>query len=144
MTVFFFPCSGSGHNWGWASGGCSILAEFGTMHLEFVYLSKITGDPVYAKKVSFLKSITGNTNNMGRPMSKIVEAAVITHARYSNKVRFAHCFSLYYSWCFHVSFVHHIRSGHENTRMHCEKILSPRYLRFSVTSIALQVEAKQI
>jgi len=46
-----FP-SGSGHNWGWASGGCSILAEFGTMHLEFVYLSKITGDPIYAKKVS--------------------------------------------------------------------------------------------
>lgn len=46
-----FP-SGSGHNWGWASGGCSILAEFGTMHLEFVYLSKITGDPIYAKKVN--------------------------------------------------------------------------------------------
>lgn len=44
-------CSGSGHNWGWASGGCSILAEFGTLHLEFVYLSKITGNPIYAKKV---------------------------------------------------------------------------------------------
>ena len=49
-----FICSGSGHNWGWASGGCSILAEFGTLHLEFVYLSKITGDPIYAKKVRFL------------------------------------------------------------------------------------------
>ena len=48
--------SGSGHNWGWASGGCSILAEFGTMHLEFVYLSKITGDPIYAKKVSCVVS----------------------------------------------------------------------------------------
>ena len=48
--------SGSGHNWGWASGGCSILAEFGTMHLEFVYLSKITGDPIYAKKVSCVGS----------------------------------------------------------------------------------------
>ncbi|XP_068755290.1 mannosyl-oligosaccharide 1,2-alpha-mannosidase IB-like [Montipora capricornis] len=44
--------SGSGHNWGWASGGCSILAELGTMHLEFVYLSKITGNQIYAQKVS--------------------------------------------------------------------------------------------
>ena len=52
-----FICSGSGHNWGWASGGCSILAEFGTLHLEFVYLSKITGDPIYAKKVRFLSLI---------------------------------------------------------------------------------------
>ncbi|XP_028412795.1 mannosyl-oligosaccharide 1,2-alpha-mannosidase IA-like [Dendronephthya gigantea] len=43
--------SGSGHNWGWASGGSSILAEFGTLHLEFVYLSHITKDPVYAEKV---------------------------------------------------------------------------------------------
>lgn len=44
--------SGSGHNWGWASGGCSILAELGTLHLEFVYLSKITGQPIYAQKVN--------------------------------------------------------------------------------------------
>ena len=52
LLLLFFFSSGSGHNWGWASGGCSILAEFGTLHLEFVYLSKITGDPIYAKKVS--------------------------------------------------------------------------------------------
>ena len=38
-------------NYGWASGGQSILAEFGTLHLEFTYLSRITGDPVYATKV---------------------------------------------------------------------------------------------
>ncbi|XP_077977096.1 mannosyl-oligosaccharide 1,2-alpha-mannosidase IA-like [Glandiceps talaboti] len=43
--------SGSAHNWGWASGGSSILAEFGSMHLEFVYLSEITGNPVYKEKV---------------------------------------------------------------------------------------------
>ncbi|KAJ7394206.1 Mannosyl-oligosaccharide 1,2-alpha-mannosidase IB [Desmophyllum pertusum] len=49
--------SGSGHNWGWASGGCSILAEFGTLHLEFVYLSKITGDPIYAKKVYRVREV---------------------------------------------------------------------------------------
>ncbi|XP_031554360.1 mannosyl-oligosaccharide 1,2-alpha-mannosidase IA-like [Actinia tenebrosa] len=49
--------SGSGHNWGWASGGCSILAEFGTLHLEFVYLSKITGNPIYAKKVHRIREV---------------------------------------------------------------------------------------
>ena len=41
-------------NYGWASGGQSILAEFGTLHLEFTYLSRITGDPVYANKVCML------------------------------------------------------------------------------------------
>ncbi|XP_048577958.1 mannosyl-oligosaccharide 1,2-alpha-mannosidase IA [Nematostella vectensis] len=49
--------SGSGHNWGWASGGCSILAEFGTLHLEFVYLSHITGNQVYAKKVHRVREV---------------------------------------------------------------------------------------
>ncbi len=33
-------------NFGWASGGSSILSEFGTLHMEFAYLSDITGDPV--------------------------------------------------------------------------------------------------
>jgi hypothetical protein len=42
---------GAGRNWNWASGGCSILAEFGTLHLEFAYLTHITGDPVYLEKV---------------------------------------------------------------------------------------------
>lgn len=43
-------------NYGWASGGQSILAEFGTLHLEFTYLSRITGDPVYASKVRNVNS----------------------------------------------------------------------------------------
>ncbi|EDQ89803.1 uncharacterized protein MONBRDRAFT_16647 [Monosiga brevicollis MX1] len=43
--------TGTSHNWGWASGGCSILSEFGTMQLEFEYLSIISGDPTYAHKV---------------------------------------------------------------------------------------------
>ena len=51
MCVMSF-CSGGSHNWGWASGGCSILAEFGTLHLEFQYLTYITGNPVYMQKVS--------------------------------------------------------------------------------------------
>jgi mannosyl-oligosaccharide alpha-1,2-mannosidase len=38
-------------NFGWASGGSSILAEFGSLHMEFSYLSDVTGDPKYAQKV---------------------------------------------------------------------------------------------
>ncbi|KAL4233112.1 hypothetical protein ACF0H5_007797 [Mactra antiquata] len=43
--------TGSSRNWGWASGGASILSEFGTMHLEFIYLANVTGNPIYAEKV---------------------------------------------------------------------------------------------
>ena len=42
---------GAAKNWGWASGGCSILSEFGTMQLEFDYLSFITHDPAFSEKV---------------------------------------------------------------------------------------------
>ncbi|XP_063079143.1 mannosyl-oligosaccharide 1,2-alpha-mannosidase IA-like [Engraulis encrasicolus] len=43
--------SGIGRNWPWASGGSSILAEYGTLHLEFMHLSKLSGNPVFAEKV---------------------------------------------------------------------------------------------
>ncbi|XP_071113066.1 mannosyl-oligosaccharide 1,2-alpha-mannosidase IA-like [Haliotis cracherodii] len=49
--------SGSSRNWGWASGGCSILAEFGSLHLEFAYLSAITGDDTYLKKVLKIREV---------------------------------------------------------------------------------------
>eukprot|EP00112_Aurelia_sp_Birch-Aquarium-sp1_P019897 Seg5010.1 transcript_id=Seg5010.1/GoldUCD/mRNA.D3Y31 product="Mannosyl-oligosaccharide 1 2-alpha-mannosidase IA" protein_id=Seg5010.1/GoldUCD/D3Y31 len=48
---------GAGMNYGWASGGQSILAEFGTLHLEFTYLSHITGDPIYASKVNKVREV---------------------------------------------------------------------------------------
>lgn len=53
FSVFLFPphLSGIGRNWPWASGGSSILAEFGTLHLEFVHLSHLSGNPVFAEKV---------------------------------------------------------------------------------------------
>ncbi|MBN3290841.1 MA1C1 mannosidase, partial [Polypterus senegalus] len=38
-------------SWGWASAGSSILAEFGTLHLEFVHLSEVSGNPTYKEKV---------------------------------------------------------------------------------------------
>ncbi|KAG5683523.1 hypothetical protein PVAND_012797 [Polypedilum vanderplanki] len=49
--------TGSSKNYGWASGGSSILSEFGTLHLEFVYLSDITGNPVYRERVMNIRSI---------------------------------------------------------------------------------------
>ena len=45
--------SGIGRNWPWASGGSSILAEFGTLHLEFMHLSHLSGNPIFAEKVRF-------------------------------------------------------------------------------------------
>lgn len=47
--------AGSAKNFGWASGGSSILSEFGTLHMEFAYLSDITGNPVYRKKVEKIR-----------------------------------------------------------------------------------------
>ena len=48
----FSLCSGIGRNWPWASGGSSILAEYGTLHLEFMHLSKLSGNPEFAQKVT--------------------------------------------------------------------------------------------
>ncbi|NXD94927.1 MA1C1 mannosidase, partial [Chaetorhynchus papuensis] len=43
---------GMSWSWGWASAGSSILAEFGTLHLEFLHLSALSGNPVFAEKAS--------------------------------------------------------------------------------------------
>lgn len=55
------PTTQRARNWGWASGGSSILSEFGTLHLEFSMLSKATGDPKFLEKVmkirDYLKKI---------------------------------------------------------------------------------------
>ncbi|NXE04348.1 MA1C1 mannosidase, partial [Lophotis ruficrista] len=69
----FSPCSGMSWSWGWASAGSSILAEFGTLHLEFLHLSELSGNPVMnIRKVlnrvekpqglypNFLSPVTGN------------------------------------------------------------------------------------
>ena len=47
-------------NFGWASGGSSILSEFGTLHMEFAYLSDITGDPRYVKAVEKVRETIVN------------------------------------------------------------------------------------
>ena len=53
----FLGFRGAARNWGWAKGGCSILAEFGTLHLEFSYLTEVTGDPVYINKVKKIREV---------------------------------------------------------------------------------------
>lgn len=44
-------------NYGWASGGSSILSEFGTLHLEFSYLSDVTGNQLYRNKVEHIRQV---------------------------------------------------------------------------------------
>lgn len=44
------PSTGSSKNYMWASSGSSILSEIGSFHLEFIYLTAATGNPVYAEK----------------------------------------------------------------------------------------------
>ncbi|XP_055342948.1 mannosyl-oligosaccharide alpha-1,2-mannosidase IA-like [Paramacrobiotus metropolitanus] len=43
-------------NYGWASGGASILAEFGSLHLEFEYLAEMTGKSIYLEKVQRIRN----------------------------------------------------------------------------------------
>uniref|UniRef100_A0A8C0V9U9 alpha-1,2-Mannosidase n=1 Tax=Cyanistes caeruleus TaxID=156563 RepID=A0A8C0V9U9_CYACU len=49
--------SGMSWSWGWASAGSSILAEFGTLHLEFLHLSELSGNPVFAEKVMNIRRV---------------------------------------------------------------------------------------
>lgn len=55
--IIFFFCFifQNSKNYLWASGGSSILSEFGTLHLEFVYLSDITGNDIYRQKVEHIR-----------------------------------------------------------------------------------------
>ncbi|CAB1342793.1 unnamed protein product [Coregonus sp. 'balchen'] len=58
-----FVC-GIGRNWPWASGGSSILAEYGTLHLEFMHLSKLSGNPAFAEKVMNIRKVL---NRLDKP-----------------------------------------------------------------------------
>ncbi|RLV88918.1 hypothetical protein DV515_00015176, partial [Chloebia gouldiae] len=53
------PKIGMSWSWGWASAGSSILAEFGTLHLEFLHLSELSGNPVFAEKVMNIRRVLG-------------------------------------------------------------------------------------
>ncbi|XP_024622629.1 mannosyl-oligosaccharide 1,2-alpha-mannosidase IC isoform X3 [Neophocaena asiaeorientalis asiaeorientalis] len=50
--------SGSNRSWGWAvAGGSSILAEFGSLHLEFLHLTQLSGNQVFAEKVRNIRKV---------------------------------------------------------------------------------------
>ncbi|KAM6910762.1 mannosyl-oligosaccharide 1,2-alpha-mannosidase IA [Xenentodon cancila] len=49
--------SGTSWSWGWASAGSSILAEFGTLHLEFVHLTELSNNPIYTEKVINIRKL---------------------------------------------------------------------------------------
>ncbi|KAM4701555.1 LOW QUALITY PROTEIN: mannosyl-oligosaccharide 1,2-alpha-mannosidase IC [Discoglossus pictus] len=49
--------NGLNWSWGWASAGSSILAEFGTLHLEFLQLSELSGNRVFSEKVTTIRKI---------------------------------------------------------------------------------------
>jgi len=58
--------TGYSKNFGWASGGSSILSEFGTLHMEFSYLSDITGNPIYKEKVEKVRDFVKKMDRPGR------------------------------------------------------------------------------
>ncbi|XP_062996395.1 mannosyl-oligosaccharide 1,2-alpha-mannosidase IC [Elgaria multicarinata webbii] len=49
--------SGMSWSWGWASAGSSILAEFGSLHLEFLHLTELSGNSVYTEKVMNIRKV---------------------------------------------------------------------------------------
>ncbi|KAM9244787.1 mannosyl-oligosaccharide 1,2-alpha-mannosidase IC isoform 2-T2 [Dugong dugon] len=50
--------SGSNGSWGWATAGSSsILAEFGSLHLEFLHLTELSGNQVFAEKVRNIRKV---------------------------------------------------------------------------------------
>ena len=66
LLVFLMPClnpsTGKNEkNYGWASGGSSILSEFGTLHLEFATLTHLTGNEEYLQKVLKIRDVLINT-----------------------------------------------------------------------------------
>ncbi|CAG0916898.1 unnamed protein product [Notodromas monacha] len=51
------PVTGAVKNHKWSPSGTTILADVGTLHLEFAYLTKITGDKRYLEKVEKARAV---------------------------------------------------------------------------------------
>ena len=54
------PATGGVRNYHWASGSCSILAEIGTLSLEFQYLSDKSGDKIFEEKIKKIYQVLDN------------------------------------------------------------------------------------
>lgn len=52
-------------NYQWAAGSCSILAEFGSLSLEFTYLSDMTGNEIYKQKIDKIFKVLDKANKKG-------------------------------------------------------------------------------
>ncbi|KAK2717975.1 hypothetical protein QYM36_006678 [Artemia franciscana] len=51
------PKTGRGRTYDWTIDDSANLAEFGTLHLDFKYLSDITGNPIYREKVEIVRKV---------------------------------------------------------------------------------------
>ncbi|KAI3387012.1 hypothetical protein SNEBB_004817 [Seison nebaliae] len=51
------PKTGSSHVHSWSFGGCALLAEFGSLSLEWNYLSEHTGKPIYGDKIKKIMEV---------------------------------------------------------------------------------------
>lgn len=51
------PISKRSKNYNWSPGSCSILAEFGTLSLEFNYLTDLTGNKVFTEKIDRINKV---------------------------------------------------------------------------------------
>ena len=71
VCVCVFVCRGAIKNWGWASGGSSVLSEFGSLHLEFQYLTHLTGNPVYLEKVSTYLTLVEKSHYVSHVAAKL-------------------------------------------------------------------------
>ncbi|CAF0831381.1 unnamed protein product [Brachionus calyciflorus] len=62
----FNPVSKTVSNYNWAAGSCSILAEIGTISLEFQYLTDMTGNKIYQEKIDKIyDTLLKNKNQNG-------------------------------------------------------------------------------
>ena len=65
LTALIIDMStGQSCNFGRTSGGSSILFELGSLHLEFVYLSALTGDGKYSQKVGPIRRFLDGMTEM--------------------------------------------------------------------------------
>lgn len=64
FIIFLLFVFQNSKNYFWASDRSSILSEFGTLHMEFVYLSDITGNDIYKQKVFHIRQFV---RNLDRP-----------------------------------------------------------------------------
>ncbi|CAF0871281.1 unnamed protein product [Brachionus calyciflorus] len=56
------PITKHSKNYNWAPGSCSILAEFGTLSLEFQYLTDLTGNKIFSEKIDKINKVLASVD----------------------------------------------------------------------------------